>query len=141
MQLDPAFGAPEFGPVVDLRAQVNQTAVQTQQLVFKTELFLWSYRLLTFLQQRFEHTLIQLPGTVRIGIGQGGFLGSLWYPQMFQFAFTAGQSSANLAQGLSPSQLAKQHRHKLSPTGKSPGMTLGLVLPHRQLELGARKSL
>src|SRR5258708_39806067 len=40
-----------------------------------------------------------------------------------------------------PPQLAKQHGHKLAPTGETPRVPLGLVLLDRLLELPARKQL
>src|SRR5260370_21352840 len=39
------------------------------------------------------------------------------------------------------SQLAKQHGHKLAPTGEAPRVPLGLVLLDRLLEIPARKKL
>src|SRR5260370_41872343 len=39
------------------------------------------------------------------------------------------------------SQLAKQHGHKLAPTGEAPRVPLGLVLLDRLFEIPARKKL
>src|SRR6266852_2296261 len=39
------------------------------------------------------------------------------------------------------SQLAKQHGHKLAPTGETPRVPLGLVLLDRLFEIPARKKL
>jgi hypothetical protein len=53
---------------------------------------------------------------------------------MFQFPFDGHQPIANLAQGLSLPQLAKQHGCKLSPAGKTTRVPLGVVLLHCLLE-------
>jgi hypothetical protein len=39
------------------------------------------------------------------------------------------------------SQLTKQHGHKLSPAGETPGMALGFVLAHRRFKFQTRKKL
>ena len=62
-------------------------------------------------------------------------------PQMLQLPLTAGQAAANLAQGMRPSQLAKQHRHELTPTGEAPRVPLGFVLLDRLFEIATRKQL
>jgi hypothetical protein len=40
---------------------------------------------------------------------------------------------------MSPAQLTKDHGHKLTPAGKSSGMTLGFGLSNGLLELDSRK--
>jgi hypothetical protein len=42
---------------------------------------------------------------------------------------------------MSSAQLTKEHGHKLTPAGESPGMTLGFGLFKRLLELDSRKQL
>jgi hypothetical protein len=60
---------------------------------------------------------------------------------MLELAFAGGQSLRNLVQAMRPPQLTKQHGNELAPTAEAPGMTLGLVLPHRLLKFAARKQL
>jgi hypothetical protein len=60
---------------------------------------------------------------------------------MLQLPFATRQTAANLAQGMRPSHLAKQHRHELSPTAETPRVSFGFVLLHRLLESSARKQL
>src|SRR5437867_4587454 len=76
-----------------------------------------------------------------IGVGQRGLLGRHRYSQMFQLPLTARQTAANLAQRMRAAQLAKQHGHKLAPTGETPCVSLGLVLLDRLFEIPARKKL
>jgi len=58
---------------------------------------------------------------------------------MFQFPFTAGQSAANLAQCVRSPQLAKQHRHELSPTRETLRATLGLMFLNGLFEFQSRE--
>jgi hypothetical protein len=58
-----------------------------------------------------------------------------------QFAFAGGQALANLAQRLGRGQLAKHHGHKLAPTGKPSGVSLGMERLDGLLELRSRKQL
>jgi hypothetical protein len=60
---------------------------------------------------------------------------------MLQLPLAARQAAANLAQGMRPSQLAKQHGHELAPTGETPRVPFGLVLLDRLLEFPAREKL
>src|SRR5581483_4079628 len=88
-----------------------------------------------------EDALVQLPGAVLVGIGQGRALGRVGQPQVPQFAFAGGQATANLAQRLRPAQVAEQHGHKLPPAGKSAGMTLGPMLDNGPFKLVPGKQL
>ena len=53
---------------------------------------------------------------------------------MLELPFTTREPPTNLAQGMRPSHLAKQHRKELAPTGEVPRVSFGLVLPDRALE-------
>jgi len=54
---------------------------------------------------------------------------------------TAGQTVANLEEGISASELAKEHGNELRPAAKSLGGVLGAVLLHQGGELGTGKML
>jgi hypothetical protein len=56
-------------------------------------------------------------------------------------AIATRQTTANLAQRMRPSHLAKQHGHELAPTGETPRVPFGLVLLDRLLKTPARKQL
>jgi hypothetical protein len=64
-----------------------------------------------------------------------------WQPQVPQFAFAAGQPAADLPQTLGVAELTEQHGDELAPTGKAPGMTLGVVLLHRSSKFVAGEQL
>ena len=70
-------------------------------------------------------------GAMLVGVGQGGFIGSLADTQMHQLAQTAAQAVADLAQGIGMAQLAEQHGDELGPAIKPLGGALGLVLLHQ----------
>jgi hypothetical protein len=60
---------------------------------------------------------------------------------MHQFAFTAGQSVADLAQRISMGQLAERHSHELGPAGESFGSAFGQVLLDQRSEFRSGKML
>ena len=62
-------------------------------------------------------------------------------PHMGELAFTGRKAVADLAQRVSPAQLAEKHRDKLAPTAKAAGMPFGLRLFDQQLKLSTRKKL
>jgi hypothetical protein len=140
VQFDRPFGPSEMSPVKDAQAQVDGGRVETDQFVFKSE-FLLSRKLASAsVEQLNKQMLIKLPGTVLICIGQSGAAGSR-DSKMFQFPLTASQTSDNLPEGMSSTQLTEQHGHKLPPAGKSPSMPLGFRFSDCLLELDSRKQL
>src|SRR5262247_4420782 len=60
---------------------------------------------------------------------------------MHQAAETAGQTVANLPEGIGTSELAKEHGYELRPAAKSLGGALGAVLLNQGSELGTGKML
>ena len=94
----------------------------------------------TTIQQAVKNLFVQLPGSMLIGIAEGGALGRS-DSKMMQFSFTAGQASADLPQAMSTAQLAKQHGDKLSPAAETACMALGFGLQDQLLKLPARKKL
>ena len=142
MQFDGAFGASEFRPVIQAGAQINDRRIQTEQLVFKADLAQPAVGLFLTAAQEFQkNRLIQLPGAMLIGVGQGRALGRIRQSQMPQLAFAGRQAAANLAKRLRATQVAEQHGHELAPAGEAPGMALSPVLDNGSLELGAGKQL
>src|ERR1039457_6461813 len=144
VQFDRALGPPDLCPIEHAHRQVDDAPVQAHQLVLEAELLtpaLAAHQFLAFEQRLLEHRLVQLPRPILIGIGQGGPLGRYRHPQMLQLPLAASQASANLAQRMRPSQLAKQHRHELTPTGETPRVPLGLLLLDRLREFPSREKL
>jgi hypothetical protein len=60
---------------------------------------------------------------------------------MFQLPLTASKASGNLPEGMSATQLTKQHGDKLTPAAKSFGMTFRMGFFHQLLKLDSRKQL
>jgi hypothetical protein len=75
MQLDRALPLAILGPVEHGCRQLDDAAVQTYQLILEAELPAPVSRLrLSLLQQLHENRLVEFPGRVGVGIGQGRFL-------------------------------------------------------------------
>jgi hypothetical protein len=137
VQFDCSLGPSEMGPVKDAQAEIDGGRIEADQLVLKPKFLSPSNLHPTPLE---KHALIELPGTVFIGIGQGGATGSR-DSKMFQFPLTASQTSDNLPEGMGATQLTEKHGHKLSPAGESPSMPLGFRFSDCLLELDSRKQL
>lgn len=104
-----------------------------------TKLLAGSRPRLVALPQLVKDSFLQLPRPVLIGIRQGGAHRRAPHPQVLQFSFRRRQTAADLAQGLGPAQLAKQHGHELIPAGEAAAMTLGLMPLHQRFKLQSRK--
>jgi hypothetical protein len=77
VQLDRSFGASILRPVKDRHTQGDHRGIQAHQLVLKAKFLLPLPALagghaLALLQQLIEDGLVQLPGSVFIGVRQGG---------------------------------------------------------------------
>jgi hypothetical protein len=60
---------------------------------------------------------------------------------MHQFAFTASQAVADLAQRIRVGQLTEFHRHELCPAGEAFGVALGLMLVNQRSKFRSGKML
>jgi len=140
MKLDGSFGPPELGPIKDFQAQIDGGRIHTDQFVFKPQRSLPDDLDTASFKDLMENLLVELPGTVLIGISQGGMAWSS-NAQMFQLPLTASKTSGNLTERMGAAQLAKQHSHKLAPTRKSFGMTLCPCDRNQMLKLQTRKQL
>jgi hypothetical protein len=87
MKLNGSFGAAKLGPIKHAHAQVNHRGVQTDQLVLKSELLFERSVFVAALQQSKEKFLVQLPGSMFIGIGQRRTVRRFINPQMREFPF------------------------------------------------------
>jgi hypothetical protein len=140
MEFDRPFGPSEPCPVKDAQAQIDRGRVEADQFVLKPKFLSPSDLHPTPFEQLEEDLFIELPGTVSIGISQGGTIGCT-DAQMFQFPLTASQPSDNLPEGMGSAQLAEEHGHELTPTRKAPSMTFSSGFLDRLLKLGPRKQL
>jgi hypothetical protein len=141
VKLDGSFGPAESGPVKHLQTQIEGGRIHTDQFVFKPKLLLPDFDLSPAPVKEFQkHMLIKFPWTMLVGIGQGGVTRSR-NAQMFQLPLAASKASGNLPEGMSATQLTKQHGDKLAPAAESFGMTLRMGFFHQMLELDSRKQL
>jgi hypothetical protein len=140
MEFNRPLRPPKPCPVKNAQAQINRGGIQTDQFVLKPKLLSFSDLHSAAFEKLEKNLLIQFPGPMSIGIGQRGAIGGS-DSQMPQFPFTASKASDNLPEGMGSAQLAEEHGHKLTPAGKSSGMSFGLSLFHGLLELDSRKQL
>ena len=90
-------------------------------------------------QCRPEKIFEQCGGAVLIGVRQRGAAGRFGNAEVHQATETAGQTVANLAEGIGASELAEEHGDELRPAAKSLGGVLGTVFPNQGGELGTGK--
>ena len=141
VKLDSSFGPAELGPIKHLQTQIDGGRIQADQFVFKPELLLPDFDLNPAPAKEFQKDmLIKFPGTMFVGISQGGMTRSA-DAQVFEFAFATSETSGNLPEGIGPPQLTEEHGHKLAPTGESFGMTFSTGVFHHVLELDSWKKL
>src|SRR5690606_14836056 len=69
-----------------------------------------------------------LPGTVLIGVGEGGMRGGFGHAQMPQLAFGGAQTLFDFAQALGLAKPAKEHRDELIPAAEPARMALAPML-------------
>jgi hypothetical protein len=141
VQLDGPLGLPELGPIEGAQAHVDYRGVQAHESVLETKFLAPPGDLsLASRQQTHEDPLVQLPGPMVVGIGQGRLVRSS-DPQVLQLPLTTSQPTGYLSQGVRPAKLAKQHAHELCPRGKPSGVTFRLNFLDFILELQPRKQL
>ena len=89
MQLDGTLGGAILGPREQAQAKLNGSRIKAEQLVLETELLLLARALAAAeVPQMEEGILIKLPGTVGIGVRQGGAPGGIGQTKMFEFPET-----------------------------------------------------
>ncbi|HEY8669634.1 MAG TPA: hypothetical protein VIL63_02240, partial [Terriglobales bacterium] len=81
-----------------------------------------------------EQILIQRGGPMLVGIRQRRFIRRYADAEVNQFAQTTGKPVADLAQRVGVSELAKQHRHQLSPATEPLGSSFRTVFLHQRRE-------
>jgi hypothetical protein len=140
MKFDRPFGPSEACPVKHAQAKIDRSRVDTDQFVLESELLSSSDLHPTAIEQLEKNLLVKLPWAMLIGIGEGGSTGG-GDSQMFQFALTASQASADFSEGMGSAQLTEEHGNKLAPAGESPGMSFSFRFPNGLLELDSRKQL
>ena len=141
VKFDGSFGSAELGPIKHFQTQIDGGRIHADQFVFKPKLPLPDFDLNSAPVKEFQKNMvIKLPWTMLVGIGQGRMTRSR-NAQMFQLPLAASKASGNLPEGMGATQLTKQHGDKLTPAGKSFGMTFGMAFFHHVLELDSWKQL
>jgi len=79
------------------------------------------------LQHLKEHLFEERGGAVGGGVGERGAFGGVGHAEVVELAFHARQPGANLPQGMGPTKLAEEHRHKLRPAIEPLGGALRFV--------------
>ena len=79
------------------------------------------------MEQLGEQILVDLPGTVFIGVGQGGVARGFLHPEVDKLAFAGLESFVDFAETLRLSELAEKHRDELVPAAEAARMTLALA--------------
>ncbi len=115
MELDGALGALELGPIKQRGAQIDDAGVQTQQLVFETELVA-RRRAAALRQQLMKDRFVDLPRALPVGVGQRRARRCGGQAQVPQLAFAGRQTAANLTQRLGAAELAEQHGDETVPS-------------------------
>jgi hypothetical protein len=78
-------------------------------------------------QQGEKEILIDLPGAVLIGVGQGGMFGGFGDAEMDQFALAGLEAFVDFAEALRLAELAEKHGHELVPAAEAAGVAFALV--------------
>ncbi|MDZ7639376.1 MAG: hypothetical protein U5J83_14170 [Bryobacterales bacterium] len=137
MQLHGSLGLAIFGPVEDLGAEIDDGAVQTKQPAGQRQtrgaLGLRELRGETGAEQ-LKQGLVDLPGTLLIGVGQCGVRRRLLHVEVAKLAFGGPQAFLDFAQTLGLAELAEEHGNELIPRAESTRMPLAAMLGN-----GARK--
>jgi hypothetical protein len=144
VEFDGAFRSPELGPVEQRKGQVDDAGIQTHQLVLEPEFLAASVASparLALCQELLEYGLAERPGTVDIRVSQSGTFRGIRNSQVLEFAFTAGQAPADLAEAVGTAELAEEHGDKLAPAREAFGGVVGAMLPHGLFEFEAREEL
>ncbi len=107
MELGGTFGALVGGPIVQRGAKVDHSAAEGEERIAEAKTAGGARQALATVKQLLEDTLVELSGTMLVGIGEGGALGRLRNTEMTKLALAGSQAPTDFAQGLSPSQLTK----------------------------------
>jgi len=138
VQLDGSLGAAELRPIEHLQGEVDDRRIQTEKFVFKPE-GLGGSDPLTPPKQLHEDFFEELPGPVRIGVGESRTLRGIPDAKVVELTLHAGQASANLTKAVRSPKLAEEHRHELRPAIKAFGRPVSPVGTNCFFKLRARK--
>jgi len=140
MQLDRALGAAKRRPVLHRQTQIDRGRIETDQLVLETKRAFVMRLSGDRRKQAVEDLFEQLPRTVAVRVRQRG---ADWGcdPQVDQLALATLQPALDLPQRMGPTELAKQHPHKLAPARQTLAAIFGPRSLDDALEVRARDEL
>jgi len=90
VKLNGPFGTSKLGPGKQGQTEGYGGAVEGEQFVCESEFVLPWGCTFTYRKGLIEEISKHLPGSMGIGIGEGGFLRGIFHPQMTEFAQAAG---------------------------------------------------
>ena len=129
-----------MSPVKETDREIDNRGIQADEFVFKPEPFLAHSLVSETVKKSQEEFLIERPGAVFVGIGQGGAARGR-NSQMLQFAFAAFQATGDFSERVGSSQVAEEHGHELAPTSKPAGVAFGMSLFDGPMEFISWKEL
>jgi hypothetical protein len=136
VELDGAFRPLKPSPIKHRGTKLNNRGVEGSQGMCEPEPppFGCCDRLTTG-EDLIEEGLVELPGPMRIGIGQRGASRRPSDAKVDQFAQGRGQTTTDFAQRVRTPHLTEQHRHKVLPASKSLGRSFRGMLPNSTREV------
>lgn len=139
MKLHGPLGLPVLGPVKQACTELDERGIEAEEPVLEPERPFAERHLLAAAQDLIKQLLVELPGPVLVGVGQGRAFRGRLDAQMPGLAETTGQAPANLPKGVGLPELAEQHGHELVPAVKALGASIGSGGLHGFKELATRK--
>ena len=125
VKLNGTFGLTEISPGKQAEAEVDGGGIEAEQLVLEAKSLLFTGTLTTAkVSQMKESILIELPGTVGIGIGKRASGGGSTQSQVTELAAGDGKPVADLPQALGLGELTEEHGDILVPGGEALGVAL-----------------
>ena len=123
MELNGTFGLTEVSPGKQAETEVDGGGVEAEQLVLEAKPLLFARALAAAeVPQMKEGLLIELPGTVGIGVGKRALGGGSTQSQVTELTAGDGQSIADLPQALGLGELTEEHGDILVPGGEALGV-------------------
>ena len=123
VELNGALGLTEISPGKQAETEIHGGGIKAEQLVLEAELLLFAGALAAAeVPQVKESLLIELPGTVGVGVEKRAPSGGRTQPQVTEFATCYGEAIADLPQALGLGKLAEKHGDILVPGGETLGV-------------------
>jgi hypothetical protein len=139
VKLHRALGGPELRPVEQRQTKIDRGSIHAVKRVFKPEFVLGGDGL-AFRQHEKKDFFKKLMAPVLVGVGKRR-PADRSNAQMVQPAGLAGEARFDSAKRVLSGQLSVEHRDKVVPGAKAPGVIFGFGLFHGLLKFVSRKHL